>query len=318
MRERGLLVFALLFGGCYLSHEREIEMSAPDATVRRDTGESSSGVHWIIASPSDVRVANERCLTREGSTAILRLEIEMNVCDEPGQISYDVEPDQREISVRPFVWRPIGGASCPPGTRTVTRDLALVGVSAGDWTVESQSPVSTEIHVAEASPPSCVDCRGPGQPCASDGECAGELACISLRGDIACGASCHLPCQPFPDDAGAGDLACSESLGFAAVCEDNPDLGFVCTAATRDLCAGPCADGTQCNFASPFPYCAWSIEPFDVPSCTSDADCPWGRSCVELEGRAGRRCDVRCRGEHTCPEGQACYLTSVVCPLPKI
>lgn len=327
-----------LFVGCYRSRLRPMveDGGALDAGVRvdagprRDSGPLDAGPpfdagprdgrYWIPFEVGSAEISLERCEMRSGQTPIFHVRVVANLCDEPGNVRWSIDPATHTVTLDPFVWRPAGIPPCPPATIEIERDVALHGVALeeGEWRVVG--PDSTVTFTVYRGPPelTCTDCRGPGEECAIDLECTGARACVAVRGDAACRAVCAAPCQPFPGGADVLDLACTDRIG-AATCEVSPDLGWICREATRDLCPStPCGPGMRCEMdADALSRCVWELSPWTAGGpCVGDDDCLPGLSCVELGGGT-RSCRVRCRADHSCPL-TTCGPSDVVCEIPKI
>ncbi|MCZ7678365.1 MAG: hypothetical protein M5U28_06165 [Sandaracinaceae bacterium] len=250
---------------------------------------------WIPVDVASFEVSAERCETREGQTLVLRVRITTDICDEPGNARWTVDPAAREIRLSPFVWRRIGVPPCPPATRIIERDVALRGarLAAGEWTVVSPDGARLLVRIGPPPPElTCTDCLREGDSCSVDEECEGLRECVPIRGDAVCDARCASSCQPFSEEEGELDTdpACSERLG-PSLCRQDANLGWTC-AGVAGACA-TCPEGMACSG-----FCQWTVEPWPSP-CRADGDCPLGKSCVELFG--GRSCLVRCRGDHPLP-----------------
>lgn len=327
MRRALPLLVVLVVHGCYCSHERDGQDAAPaleagadardpiDATEAHDAFEPlPEGPVWYPVDASAFAVAYERCETRESETLVLRVTFAVSGCDEPGNVRWSIDADAKEIHLAPFVWHPVGVPPCPSTTREVTRDVALRGarLGVGSWSVVSPDGTRLEIVVTPGPPElTCSACRVEGETCIDDGECAATAQCVPVRGDIACEARCASSCQPFDEREGAQDIACSRRLGAPRACVEDPNLGWICVAIGTGCDA--CRDGMGCDGA----VCDWIVTPWPEP-CATDADCPDGRSCVQLTDGTGRTCFVRCRGDHPCPLGEQCGPSDLVCPTPKI
>lgn len=337
MRVLAFAGVSLLAAGCYCSHEvaREdaagIDAGRASIDAARDApadaapdGAWDAGPtgdrYWIAVPAAGLEVAVERCELREGQAPIVRVRIVTDACDEPGNAWLERDPAMRVLRVRAFTWRPMNVPPCPPATREIVRDVTLdprtpATLEEGEWRAIAPDGASVPFRV-EAGPPelTCTDCIAPGAPCSIDQECAGERRCVAMRGDAACDSRCEVSCQPFPDEAGGSDLACSAALGGAATCAEDPSCGWICAAAERDLCP-TCPEGQQC-VTDAFAGCRWAVSPFDGGSeCEGDADCREGYSCVERDG--WRSCQIRCRGDHLCPY-DSCAGGLDVCPVPKV
>ena len=90
-------------------------------------------------------------------------------------------------------------------------------------------------------------------------------------------------------------------LDGPATCEDDPTYGWRCVASTIGRCP-PCPGGTRCDGEGGDALCDWGRHRGGAP-CTVDGDCvePLGGGLSCAEGPAGRTCETRCRGDHTCP-----------------
>ncbi len=327
-----MLSSSMLLAGCYLSHERGRESdgggggrdaAGADTGTRPDAGTDAppspdGGLYWIPIELERAEITVERCEMRAGQTPIFRVRVFANLCDEPGNVRWSVDPATRTVTIDPFVWRPAGVPPCPPAAIEIVRDVALYGVALeeGEW--RGVGPDGTTVtFFVQAGPPElpCTDCIAPGAECVVDDECMGSRVCVPLRGDAACRAACEAPCQPFPAETDAPDLACADRIG-PATCEDDPNLGWICRDDTRMSCPS-CGPGTRCDMSSgAAPRCAWDVSPFEAGGpCATDGDCHPGMSCVEMMG--GRTCRVRCRGDHPCPLA-TCGPDDLVCPIPKI
>lgn len=326
MRMRSLLVALAILPGCYCAHAADPDAGA-DAPIDapRDAGPDVGplGARWLLVAGPAATVAQERCLVRQGATTLLHVEVTTNLCDEPANVAWSIDPAARRVTLSPAVWRPIGIDACPPGTVTFTEEVELVGqrLEAGMWEVvlEDGSARATFV-VAEPSEPSCAGCLADGETCGLDAECAAPLRCVAMRGDAVCGARCGLPCTPFPrearpDGSAPGDLTCSRRLGDAARCEDDPSYGPLCRRAAADLCP-PCPDGTLCGEGDAWTSCAWDPQlELAGATCTSDLDCRPGESCIVASSTAPiGQCSVRCRSQHVCPTGEECGFGHV-CPV---
>lgn len=327
MRVIAVSVLGLLWIGCACSHQRAEDAGADagtdagpsldawsDEARAEDAARPTEGPYWVPIEITEARVAHDRCAVREGQTLVLRVTFPVEGCDEPGNVRWRVDVTRREITLSPSAWRRLGVPPCPPTRREVTRDVALRGapITAGSWTLIGPAG-DRVVLVVDAPLPElpCTDCRAAGETCAVDQECEGARECLSVLGDVACEARCGASCAPFVEDASIPDPSCTYRLGVSSACVDDPDLGWTC-GMTPVPCT-ECPAGMACEGDG----CAWVVTPWPE-ACVTDADCPDGRSCVELPSSLGRTCWVRCRGDHPCPLGERCGAFDQVCPPPKI
>lgn len=304
------LVFALLLlPGCVVAG-RGCYLEMPMTRTRVDAG-ASGGTHWELVEGSLVELTVERCELREGATAILHLRSTMGLCDEPANVRWSVDHGARRVTLRPAIWRPVGGPACAPGRQTFERDVFLERevLEAGAWQALLEDGSAAVAFTVAPGPtdPTCTACRSAGESCSIDQECPPWLRCVPMRGDGACASICALPCNPFPseplpDGRAPTDLGCTRMLG-PSTCEDDPSYGPLCRAATGDLCPA-CPEGMTCNDGAAYAACEWNAGLERVgDTCATDADCPAGTSCIEVVDGV-LACMVRCRSDHPCPGGR--------------
>ncbi len=116
-------------------------------------------------------------------------------------------------------------------------------------------------------------------PCGENGECQSGF-CVEHMGESVCTIQCSEECPP-----GWG----CQQIGAG------PDLAFVCVSRVANLCK-PCAQTGDCKSpGGADDVCLGYGDEgrFCGAQCTSDADCPWGFSCVEtltVDGVETKQC----------------------------
>ncbi len=289
-----------------------------DAFVGTDTAPSDG--HYFTLEPAivDLRVSQERCTTQENNVAILRVYVGyFSSCDTPGPIDVVLDHAAMTVTVIPHVWLEHGRTDCASVGAAYERDVRVVGLSAGTWSLAGGSTASTFTVFG----PSGM-CPGPGlgtgiagSTCIADCQCLPGLSCVALRGDAVCAQFCGRPCETL---GVAHDLSLSCASGDW--CIDDPNLGWICMASSVDECsdASPCPAGMTCPPVTEGPrQCRWAItlDSSVRHACTTESDCDAGLDCVQrVDGR--RSCEVRCTtSDMACPNAtpHACMTGNWVC-----
>jgi hypothetical protein len=266
---------------------------------------SAEGTHYeLVPATVDVLVSHERCTAADGATAVVNATVHVySSCLTPGPVFVEVDRTARTVTLSPFMWSEVGRSDCQPAGAAYIRDVAIHGLTEGEWTVTG---ITEPLRVGPRSPAACTGTRlEQGESCLGDCDCQTGLSCIATRGDATCNMRCERPCEP--SGFGGLDLSC----GIGAVCTVDPNVGAVCRTQTTDYCpATTCPVGTSCHgdtgdFAS---YCDWDVTLGSAARhvCTTNEDCGAGLDCVQHAGGA-RTCEIRCTStDMRCPGPHAC------------
>lgn len=329
-----VLLAASSIAGCSCASAHEIspdaamdDVSDRDAALDRDAAtldaptldalDASARYFTLEPALVDLQIVSERCGEVEGATAMLRATVHVfSSCDTPGPVDVALDASARTITLTPHVWREHGRTDCASIGVAYTRDVAVVGLSAGTWTIARSGAM---LGVASASPTPCpppgTGTVPRGGQCHADCECASGLSCIAIRGDAVCERLCEDPCEGVGLSA---DLRLLCARGDA--CWLDPTLGWTCAATTADACDAveTCPVGTTCPPVSEgLSQCTWSIALTSATRhpCVTESDCDPGLDCVErADGR--RACEVRCtNSDMSCPTNapHACMAGNWVC-----
>ena len=336
---RWLFIAIVASTGCALVHERDafadvgvplfdahgadahtIDARRIDDGSRDDTETFEPDYFTLEPADVDLRVTLERCSESSGATAIARVTVHyFSSCDTPGPIDVAFDGSARLVDITPHLWHEHGRTDCASIGAEYTRDVPIVRVGEGAWTIVAGSTTTT-LDVSGAPP---IACPPPGSGtitagnvCRADCECSAGLSCLAIRGDVACERRCADLCE----DLGVGrDL--SLSCARPSECTNDPNLGWICQTSTMNLCdeMNPCPRGMSCPPVSEGPrVCSWSIalNASIRHPCTMQSDCDPGLDCVQrVDGR--RACEVRCTtSDMTCPSlgaGHACSASNWVC-----
>ncbi|PSN35759.1 hypothetical protein C0J52_14848 [Blattella germanica] len=150
----------------------------------------------------------------------------------------------------------------------------------------------------------CIGSISPKGECASNDQCANQLACIE--------GTCINPCSKLP----CGANAYCEPQNHAAWCRCTVGFKEASNGECVSVCDGLyCGQGAQCIATSAGPTCA-CIEgfignPFPGGLCVPDV-CSPSNPCVEPSVCIGGRCKERCEGV-VCGVGATCDKSTNKC-----
>lgn len=337
MQGAWVLVLALavsMGAGCSCGAAHELDDAAiPDDAPRVDAAADDAATmdaapaddafspdeHFFTLEPAvvDLIVMLERCAENEGAAAIVRVAVHyFSSCDSPGPIDVSIDASARVVTITPHVWLEHGRTDCASVGAEYQRDVPIVGLTAGTWTI-THAFTSLPYTVSAMPPVTCttLGTRVAGDVCSADCECTPGLSCLAVRGDAACQRQCADPCETL----GLGsDLSLSCASGDA--CDNDPNLGWTCASSSIDECddTHPCPAGMNCPAVSEGPrQCAWAIALNGAirHACTTESECDAGLDCVQrADGQ--RACEVRCStSDMACPNNapHACLTGSWIC-----
>lgn len=216
-------------------------------------------------------------------------------CHERALPGVDIRAGTMRVDIQLRAWRPVGGP-CTAQPVADERWITLRLPAAGSWTVgdlsdDALDPVT--VVVGEA-PRECGDAHE--GPCQMDCDCDYGEACLGFRdggGDPTTG--CAVPCEIDMDCGGS----CTDTPGgIPQSCQDG---------------SAHCGDETRCppHYECRAGQCraTFALRGSTRVTCSCDADCGPGLSCVlpenpedtrGCERRCGTHSQLWCGGGHTC------------------
>ncbi|MET0413834.1 MAG: hypothetical protein ABW217_21170 [Polyangiaceae bacterium] len=200
-------------------------------------------------------------------------------------------------------------------------------------------------------PPDPDDAENLGKACQSDGDCGGNLDCLTADGDPfgvgggPAGGYCSMPCAGPDECPGDGVCATIEANGgglclrgcvegVPADCARSQvecvDIGVpVCLpSCTSDegcgdrVCDGglcvdapepECSSDTDCTSGEVCDLASDTCQPAPEPGCTSDGDCDEGELCDVTSGECVAAPPTPCTSDAACATGQTCDTATGSC-----
>jgi hypothetical protein len=281
--------------------------ATPDAA---DDGSDASDEHYWALVPVAAWIQAEACSYTPGQTAFVTLDVGLDrSCWYPGPAETalrDTPAGFEVVEVRAYVWEE-RGVRCDDidWDAPYTFEVALPPLATGTWQiVDAVGASTTTIEVGPPPPPiTCTDPGPAGADCLVDCDCQSGLVCGAARGDLWCGAVCHVPCN------GAGDCG-----GYSFCTSDWTYTGRGCLTPTDeiDLCTGDgdCPPAMRCGLTEHGNRCIWDLELNGAirHTCRVDEDCDERLDCVE-HADGTRRCELRCTTPGMlCPPMHGCGM----------
>jgi hypothetical protein len=204
------------------------------------------------------------------------------------------------------------GAVCAPGEHDGRAGVCVTEAGGGDPPPPAPDP---------------LDAENLGKPCESDGECGGNLSCLTATFDFfglgggPSGGYCSFPCAGADVCPGDGVCARTSATGdgwclLACVAGDPGACGradLACVDIGTGACVPACTTDAGCGDRRCDVALGLCVDGEPEPECSLDSDCALGEVCDADAGGCVPAPEPECSADTGCAEGEICDVASALC-----